>query len=335
VGNAAIVVVIGIELIFLAAAVGAAAGQVWILPPGQTNEHSLLIPARSTLRRLLGLALLLFFIASLLELLLRTADMSGQPLSEAYTELSTVLLKTHYGHFWLWRCGALILAALAWAFSLHPARLRGASYSAIVALVAVVWALSAEGHAGDDGFLSAANFANGLHILGGLLWGGGILTAMLIILPRLIRADARPLTAQCSLRLSALAAAALAMVIIPGVYNAWLQIGSWHGLWSTTYGRLLMIKVLLVMIMAALGALNRYRYVPALQRHAGLAEPRTLIPLPRLLRKDAPASSFLISLRVEAGLLLTVLLLAAALSQQVPAVHAQHEGMEGMSMSDD
>lgn len=333
--NPATVAVIGVELIFLAAAVGAAAGQVWILPPAQAEEHRLLITARGALRRLLGLALLLFFIASLLELLLRTADMSGQPLNEAYTEFSTVLLKTHYGHFWLWRCGALILAAAAWALSLRPAALRRAASLAFVALAAVVWALSAAGHAGDDGVLTVANFANGLHILGGLLWGGGILAAMLIILPRLIRDDAGPLVAQCSLRLSALAAVALALVIIPGVYNAWLQIGSWHGLWSTTYGRILVIKVLLVMIMAALGALNRYRYVPALQRHAGLPEPRTFIPLTRLLRKDVPASSFLVSLRVEAGLLLTVLLLAAALSQQVPAVHAQHEGMEGMSMGGD
>lgn len=329
--NPATAAVVGAGLIFLAGAVGAAAGLLWIMPREHAGEHASLPRLRAALWRLLGLGLILFFAAGLVELLLRTATMSDQPLSQAYTELGTVLSKTHYGHAWLWRYAALLIAGLAWLWGLVRGPSRAAAAFAFTALAAAVLAVSTAGHAGDDGFFAVTNFANTLHILGGLLWGGGIVATMLLILPRLIRENApREAAAMASLRLSTVAAVALAMVIIPGVYNAWLLIGSWHGLWATPYGQVLIAKLLLVALMAGLGALNRFRYVPAMQRYAGLAEPRTLFPLPRFLRggDKAPPRSFLASLRFEGALLIAVLLLAAVLSQQVPAVHAEHEGMD-------
>src|SRR3569832_1169183 len=83
---------------------------------------------------------------------------------------------------------------------------------------------------------------------------------------------------------STLAAVALAMVVIPGVYNAWLLIGSWDRHVSTSYGQVLIAKVSLVGVMSLLGALNRYRYVPAVQEFAGRPVPHTLFPLPRFIR---------------------------------------------------
>jgi len=228
--DAAIIAVIAAGLIFLAAAMGAAAALLWILPHEQATEHIALIETRAALWRLLGLSLLLFVAAGLVELLLRTAAMSDLPLSQAYSEVGTMLLKTHYGHVWLGRYVLLLLAGLAWLLSRRPLPGRGVMALAFASLAAVTLALSTAGHAGDDGVVAAANLANSLHILGGLLWGGGILATMLLILPRLTREDApRELAALSSLRLSAIAATSLAMVIVAGVYNALLQIGSWPG----------------------------------------------------------------------------------------------------------
>ena len=177
-----------------------------------------------------------------------------------------------------------------------------------------------------------ANLANSLHILGAFLWGGGIIATVAIIFPLLLHAPTpvREVVAIASLRLSTLAGTALGLVLIPGLYNAWLQIDSWHGLWSTVYGQVLMAKVALVMGMIVLGALNRYLYIPAIQRHVGRPEPRMLFTPPRFLRiRDETTSvpHFFRSLRVEAALLLGVLILAAVLSQQTPAVHVEHENM--------
>jgi putative copper export protein len=100
---------------------------------------------------------------------------------------------------------------------------------------------------------------------------------------------------------------------------------------------LLVAKLLLVAGMIVLGALNRYRYIPAIQRHAGLGEPRTLFVLPRFLRTGEDAASvmhFFRSLRAEALLLTGVLILAATLSQQMPAAHAEHDAMPAHMHSD-
>ena len=333
--NPALVAVTGGELIILATAMGAVAGNLWILPSAKPAEPPSLMQACGRLWQLLGLCLIAVTMAGALELLLRTAGMSDLPLLKAFTMIGTVLLKTHYGHLWLWRNAALLILWAAWALYRRQGLSRPMSITAFAALSAIVLTLSTSGHAGDDGVLSPANIANWLHIMGAFLWGGGIIATTLVIFPILRQGGEalREQIAAASLRLSTLAGFSLALVLIPGIYNAWLQIDSWHGLWTTLYGQLLVAKVALVAAMAALGALNRYRYVPAIQRHAGLPEPHTLFPLPRFLRDGtddaASPKQFFRSLRVEAALLLCVLLLAAALSQQTPAAHVDHEDMAG------
>jgi mono/diheme cytochrome c family protein len=53
-------------------------------------------------------------------------------------------------------------------------------------------------------------------------------------------------------------------VAVTGSYNAWAQLGALSRLWSTAYGRVLLVKVLLVAALAGLGAINRYVVVPRL-----------------------------------------------------------------------
>lgn len=330
--NSTIVIVTGAELIVLAAATGAVVGDLWVLPSGKSpGPPQTLAMVRIRLWRLLGWCLGVYTLCNAAELLLRTADMSDLAIPQAFPEIATVLSKTHYGELWLGRAAALLAAWIAWgAYRINNS--SRASAAAFSALAVIALTLSASGHAGDDGLLSLANLADWLHILGAFLWGGGILATAAIVFPLLLRAPqpARELVAMAGLRLSTLAGAALVLVLISGIYNAWLQIGTWRGLWSTLYGQLLVTKLLLVAGMIVLGAVNRYRYVPALQRCAGRPEPRTLFPLPHFLRAgndSASAMHFLRSLWVEAALLLGVLILAAALSQQTPAAHAGHDDM--------
>src|SRR3569832_1400150 len=110
------VVTTAVELVLLAAAMGAAAGALWILPATTTEHHAsqLLEELRLRLWNLLGVCLPILTIAALFEFLLRTAIMSDTPLQEAYTQLSIVLLKTHFGNLWLWRMGAVLLLWVVW-----------------------------------------------------------------------------------------------------------------------------------------------------------------------------------------------------------------------------
>jgi putative copper resistance protein D len=332
--SSALIITTGGELLILAAASGAVIGQMWVLPaPASTAEPSLLAQLRRGLWRLLGLCVLMLAVTAALELVLRTANMSELPLRPALGEIGTVLHKTHYGRLWLWRAAAVLCLGVIWLIQGRQSGARLLPVTAFTALIINVIALSASGHGGDDGLLSTANIANSLHILGALVWGGAIIAFALLILPGLMRdrqAMTQSLLATSSQRLSSLAGIALAVTVVPGLYNAWSLVGSWHGLWSTLYGRLLVAKIILVTAMIALGAVNRYRYVPSLLVQAGRPLPRSLFPLPHFLRPiadSATAKYFLRSLTAEALLLVAVLSLAATLSQEMPAAHADH-GMQ-------
>ena len=330
-----IAVTIGGELIAIAVITASAIGDLWLLPyPEPLDTRLPLSQARDTLWRLMGPGVILLAMTAALELLLRTASMSELPVHRAYTEIGTVMFGTHYGRLWLWRAAAVLCLAIIWLIQWRRGgRERFFPVTAMAAVIVIVISLSASGHAGDNGMVSAENIADSLHILGALAWGGAILAFALVILPALTRGDAssaRAVLASSSLNLSNLAGIALVLTILPGIYNAWSLVGSWHGLWTTLYGRLLVAKIILVAAMIALGAVNRYRFVPWLQLQAGRPRPRTLIPLPRFMRTSAngaAVASFLRTLRAEALLLLAVLGLAAALSQEMPAAHAEHGAM--------
>lgn len=327
--NGAIVVATSADLLALTLAVGAAACELWMLPASHAidaGDASARLCIR--LRRLFGLGLLGLAVSSVAGLLLQTASFSEQSLWQAVPLTGTVLTQTHYGQVWLLRAGAIAAGALIWFLYRQRPDARKPLYLALAALLVSIYALSSAGHAGDDGAFTPMNLANTLHIFGGLLWGGGIAAFMLVLLPALrwSQPPTRPLIAMAVLGLSRVSALALALVIGSGLYNAWLQVGALGNLWTTLYGQILMFKVELVVVMMALGAWHRYVAVPALQRWAGLAAPRFLLPLQRYLPQgndEDAAGTFRRTLRVEAILLVAVLALAAALSQQTPAAHME------------
>jgi putative copper resistance protein D len=330
--NTSIVITTGAELTVLATATGAVITDLWLLPPPLSGDSQpLLARQRLALWRLLGLCVMVFAAAAAVELVLRTASMSGLPLRQAYTEIDTVIFKTHYGRLWVWRAAAALALMIIWLSQRRHSAALSPPLGVLLAVIVIVVSLSAAGHGGDDGMLSTANIANTLHILGALLWGGGIVAFALVILPMLKRSPepAQALLARSALRLSTLAGVALALTIVPGLYNAWSLVGSWQGLWSTRYGQLLIVKIILVAAMIALGAVNRYRYVPSLQIQAGHPPPHPWLPLPGFLRPSGARASgihFLRSLRAEALVLLAILGMAAALSQEMPAAHGEHHG---------
>src|SRR5215813_10059300 len=112
---------------------------------------------------------------------------------------------------------------------------------------------------------------DGLHLLAGGLWGGGLLALASAVLPGALRDLAPPRTCLAAIarRFSTLASIALVVVLLTGVANARVQVGTVRALWATPYGRTLLAKLGLVGLVVLLGAVNHYRYVPLLQQWAG------------------------------------------------------------------
>src|SRR3569832_1153782 len=103
------VVTTAVELVLLAAAMGAVAGALWLLFVTTTEHHAsqLLEELRLCLWKLLGVCLPILTIAALFELLLRTANMSVLLLFVVFFLFCFVLFLSFFGVFWLWRMGAV------------------------------------------------------------------------------------------------------------------------------------------------------------------------------------------------------------------------------------
>ncbi len=103
-------------------------------------------------------------------------------------------------------------------------------------------------------------------------------------------------------RLSQVAALALTLVVVSGLFNVWRILDAAQVSFGA-YEQRLTVKLIVVGLAAALGAWNRW------------------IALPRLLQGDASARKpFELSLSAEAVLLVLVLLLAARLGSTMPSM---------------
>jgi nitrogen fixation protein FixH len=105
-------------------------------------------------------------------------------------------------------------------------------------------------------------------------------------------------------RFSNLATVALAVVVLTGLARALVEVGSWHALVSTGFGRTLLVKGTLVVGLLALGAVNRFRIVPALR--AGSAKLATLGS----------------TVRAELIIAIPIVLVTALLGELAPAKYA-------------
>ena len=166
------------------------------------------------------------------------------------------------------------------------------------AVIALTPALS--GHARVEGGLAVVS--DWVHVLAASAWAGGL--AFLLVALWRGGGERWTIASRSVPRFSTLAVVAIALLLVAGVVNGFYELGSWRGLWETTYGRLLVVKVALVLPILALGAFNNRVSVPRLRR--GLAS--------ALERRR-----FLVSTGVELAIAVVVVGVTAALVAEPPA----------------
>ncbi len=142
-----------------------------------------------------------------------------------------------------------------------------------------------------------------LHLAVGAVWLGG-LVGLAMSLPALAgRARA---AAETLGRFSSLAAALLAVLVAAGSVLAWRIVGSWDDLFSTNYGRLLIVKVIIAALALGIAAWNRYALMPRIFAATGNTE-----------RREA-ATEIRRTVTAEASVLVAVLLVTGFLVNQSP-----------------
>ena len=245
------------------------------------------------------------FVLALLSLAgigLQGAQASGLGLDAAFRpSLIGDVLDTRFGHAWLLRAILALLLAILAALAVWRPRRSGRLQAMVACGLGVLIAAtpSVSGHARVQGGIAVAS--DWVHVLGASAWAGGL--AFLLLALWRARGDRWELASSAVPRFSALAVASIAALLTAGVVNGFLEVRSWS-LWETTYGRLLLVKVALVLPVLALGAFNNRFSVPQLR--GGIA--------------SAPERRrFLVSTGIELGLAVLIVGVTAALVAEPPA----------------
>src|SRR4051794_16335872 len=223
--------------------------------------------------------------------------------------ISAVLLQTSFGQVWRWHLFAAALLVVACAVrAVRP------GYSAALAALSLA-SLGWVGHAviGENRIGIAYAVNQSAHLLASGLWLGGLvpLGALVFRAIRFASGSWFAVMQAALLRFSRMGYCAIALVALTGSVNTAILVGSLRGLIDTPYGRLLLVKIALFLMMVGLAALNRFVLVPRIAQEG----------------KPMTGSMALIwTIGIEQALGLAIIAVVSILGTWPPAMHMHMQG---------
>src|SRR5262249_13691438 len=208
------------------------------------------------------------------------ASMSEVSLKNALstTRWETVFVQTQFGGVWQLRLGLIATAFMLVALGLAKVKARRA-LTVILWLVSVVLlgSLAWISHAAAATACPFGASGDMLHLCAAGFWIGG-LVPLTVFLAR-VRASFSlgDTVVRVVRRFSTLSFWCVSVLVVSGVSNSWLLVGSIHALFTTLYGRLLLFKLALFAIIVGFGARNRFLVKAKLRKAA--ADPDLLAQL--------------------------------------------------------
>ncbi|HEY0162378.1 MAG TPA: CopD family protein [Edaphobacter sp.] len=227
---------------------------------------------------------------------LLTASLSGESGFAAVCGLMRqAVFETQPGHVWAAQF-LLVVVIAATLFVLRGLTKRSSSLL-VIAFALLAAFRAASGHAASYGNLTVQEAGQWVHLLSMAVWSGGVLVSGLLVMNEAVTLEVQ----EYGLKLSKGATIALAGVILSGIYNAYLGLGgSVAPLTRSQWGGTLIVKLILVLTALALGGWNRSR----LRRGAW---------------DEESEKGFIRSLRMEAVVMILILIASAWLANSPPA----------------
>ncbi|MGW4632953.1 cytochrome c oxidase assembly protein [Nocardia sp. NPDC004415] len=235
-----------------AVTVGSLLFAAFLLPP---RDSGLLEAGGYRAVRRASAAALVWAGAAALLVPLTVSDTTGQPVTSIWRpeKLWPVIAQVEVAGAWRTTALlALIVAigcrlALRWGWT--PVLLGGA--------LVTMMPLALTGHSSSGGSHDVATNSLLLHMVAAAVWVGGLIA----VLAHAMRGGAG--TDVAARRFSLAATVSIAVIAVSGVINAWVRVPA-ADLFTTTYGRLVLAKTAALLVLAAIGYLQRRAALPAL-----------------------------------------------------------------------
>jgi copper transport protein len=247
------------------------------------------------LRTILILSAALVLIGLLFSLVLQTNSVTG---TFGIENATSVIGQTSFGPPWLLQIVSSTLALLLILFGRYRKVLFPLAFG-LSLLCLLGPSLSGHARAAWDDY-SFAILSDWLHLVAAAAWIGGLFVIG-FALTSAFESSASLHTVIG--RFTQIAIPATILLAVTGLYNTWIHVDGLSSLVGTTYGQVLILKVGIFAVMVVLGGINGFRIQPQLR------EDPVSTSGDRLLR----------NVKLEVGLAVVVLLLAAILAYLPPA----------------
>lgn len=235
-------------------------------------------------------AVALTLLAGVVEVLAQAWALGEGSPARAVAALRPFLLGSRYGLATVMRLAYALLGQtiLGWRggrdAGRHELRVAALALGALA-----LGALAFSGHAAAVEYPSwSALLLDWVHLLAAAAWVGGVVAIALALLPSLADLTAGERRWALISALSAfspVALAAVAALVVTGLFSAEVQLGSFDRLATTPYGRVLLVKIVLVAAMVGISYWHAFVLRPRLAAHAPGFTSQT--PSPSALEKVA------------------------------------------------
>jgi copper transport protein len=209
-----------------------------------------------------GIGVVVLLEAGIVAFLLRAEDALQLPFGRfLYGDLSPISGGTRFGTaFIAMELGFAFVSALLFLAWLTD--VRALLWPVLVAGLVLASGLSLSGHsAADAGHSWLSELADWVHLSAATLWIGGLVQLAAVVWPA-----APELRRTAFLRFSRLATVLIALLLAAGTYLSILRLPHVHDLWTTGYGHVLLVKLSLVALALAWGAVHHFLAVPKIEQ---------------------------------------------------------------------
>ena len=213
---------------------------------------------------------LITLIFNIAHVILHCSVITETPLQEVFSVLPLFLLKTKYGMFSLMRTIVMVVIILVLAFAIKRndkwVIITGIAFSLMFLVM-----LTMSGHQGTKGYLSIPFLFDILHVVAISIWMGGLFSIYCCYSFFLKKAGSESwdIFLEFINRFSRIATLCVAAIIVSGVVLYIYNFKGFSGLVTTDYGVVLLIKILLVVPIILFGAINKFSFIPQLNKTDG------------------------------------------------------------------